>query len=43
MEFKYYRIMRMRAKQKQFINKELDIKIIKKDYEKLKIRLENIK
>jgi len=30
----------MRKKQKAFINSELDINTIKKDYEKLKIKLE---
>jgi hypothetical protein len=30
----------MRKKQREFINKELDINTIKKDYEKIKIRLD---
>lgn len=32
--------MKRRIKQREFINRELDINTIKKDYEKLKIRLE---
>lgn len=32
--------MKQRIKQRDFINRELDINIIKRDYEKLKIRLE---
>lgn len=31
--------MKMRKKQREFVNRELDINIIKKDYEKIKIRL----
>lgn len=30
----------MRKKQKAFTNRELDIKTIKRDYEKIRIRLE---
>lgn len=32
--------MKMRKKQKEFINKELNINTIRKDYEKIKIRLD---
>jgi hypothetical protein len=35
--------MKMRKKQKEFANKELDINTIKKDYEKIKIRLDKTK
>lgn len=35
--------MKMRKKQKEFVNKELDINTIKKDYEKIKIRLAKTK
>lgn len=33
----------MRRKQQTFINRELDINTIKKDYEKIKIKLEKTK
>jgi hypothetical protein len=32
--------MKMRIKQRAFINRELDINTIRKDYEKIKIRLD---
>lgn len=35
--------MRMRKKQREFVNRELDIDIIKKDYEKIKLRLAKTK
>lgn len=35
--------MKMRKKQKQFMNRELDIETIKKDYAKIKIRLDKTK
>jgi len=43
MDFKFYRIMKMRKKQRDFVNRELDIDTIKKDYEKIKIRLDKTK
>lgn len=33
--------MKQRKSQKKFINKELDIQQIRKEYEKIKIRLED--
>lgn len=35
--------MKMRKKQREFVNRELDIETIKKDYEKIKIRLAKTK
>jgi hypothetical protein len=32
--------MKMRKKQREFTNRELDINTIKKDYEKIRIRLD---
>lgn len=35
--------MKQRKKQREFINRELDINTIRKDYEKIKIRLAKTK
>ena len=35
--------MKQRKKQREFINRELDIDTIKKDYEKIKIRMDKTK